>query len=281
LIDPSIPDAYWAAVSSETPQLAGVYRSLDEGATWNPVPDLAQKQVWALAAWTVDAHVIAAGTEDGIYLTRDGGRDWKLISSPGPQWPYPVVSLAFDPANSNIIYAGTPHLAWKTENGGGIWKPIHRGMPEDSDVFSLDIDLRSPTRLFAGTCGGVYRSLDGGTTWLSLERALGGQIRTYVVTRAPGRPDSVYAGTSAGLMVTRNSGANWRRLSNLAARSLAFDPDDSSRIFVATDDGVLRIDDSSGQNASERHTEAVPGACGSVSAACLPRIVNPSTKRLK
>jgi hypothetical protein len=58
-------------------------------------------------------------------------------------------------------------------------------------------------------------------------------------------------------MVSRDSGANWRRLSTLAARSLAFDPEDSRRIFVATDSGVLRIEDSG------------------------PRILNRSVKTLK
>jgi len=271
-VDPTLPDVYWAAVSSETPALAGVYRSVDEGATWTPVPALAQKQVWALTPWQVDGHVIAAGTEKGIYLTRDGGRDWTRISLLGAQWPYPVVSLAFDPANSNILYAGTPHLAWKTEDGGAVWRPIHRGMPEDSDIFSLDVDARKPTRLFVGTCGGVYRSLDGGSTWSSLERALGGQIRTYVVTRAPQRPDAVYAGTSAGLMVSRDSGANWRRLSGLTARSLAFDPEDSRRIFVATDSGVLRIED--GPTPADRRAEASPAPCVDSGAACGPQILN-------
>jgi len=269
-IDPSIQDVYWAAVSSETTQLAGVYRSVDEGVTWTPVPDLAQKQVWALTPWKVDGHVIAAGTEKGTYLTRNGGRDWTPISLPGAQWPYPVVSLEFDPVNSNILYAGTPHLAWKTEDGGAVWRPIHRGMPEDSDIFSLDVDVRRPTRLFVGTCGGVYRSIDGGSTWSSLERALGGQIRTYVVAQAPQRPGAVYAGTSAGLMVSRDTGTNWHRLSNLTARSLAFDPEDSRRIFVATDSGVLRIED--GQTPADRHAETRQGPCAYSGVACSPRI---------
>lgn len=240
LIDPDRENVYWMGVSSENSQFAGVFRSVDEGATWQPVPGLEQKQVWSMAMWKVDAHVIAAGTEEGVYLTRNGGADWTLLSSPGAAWPHPVVSLAFDPADVKILYAGTPHLAWKTINGGRTWQPIHKGMEEDSDIFSLDVNVKRRSHLFAGACSGVYRSVDGGSTWTSLEHELGGQFRTYVVRSAPNSPEVVYAGTNLGLMMSRDSGANWHRLSDTRARSLAFDPTDPQRIFVATDEGVVR-----------------------------------------
>jgi photosystem II stability/assembly factor-like uncharacterized protein len=198
-------------------------------------------------SWKVDSHVIAAGTEDGVYLTRDGGKDWTFLSLTGAAWPRPVVSLTFDPADAKTLYAGTPHLAWKTVDSGSTWHRIPRGMQEDSDIFSLDVDVRRRSHLFAAACSGIYRSLDGGITWSSLERALGGPIRTYVVTRAPDRPDAVYAGTSVGLIVSRDSGAHWYRLSANAVRSLAFDPDDPHNIFVATNEGVLRIEDRGAQ----------------------------------
>ena len=242
VIDASRPNVYWVAVSSEMPQFAGVFCSVDEGVTWQSVPGLERKQVWALVFWKVDSHVIAAGTEDGVYLTRDGGKDWTLLSLAGTPWPRPVVSLTFDPADANTIYAGTPHLAWKTVNSGRTWKRIPRGMQEDSDIFFLHVDVTRRGHLFAAACSGIYRSLDGGSTWLSLERSLGGPIRTYVVTRAPDNPHAVYAGTSVGLIVSQDSGATWYSLSANAARSLAFDPDDPRRIFVATDEGVLRIE---------------------------------------
>jgi photosystem II stability/assembly factor-like uncharacterized protein len=242
LIDPGKANVYWVGVSSETPQFAGAFRSADEGANWQPVPGLERKQVWALAGWKVDAHVMAAGTEDGVYLTRNGGADWTLLSSPGAS-PHPVVSLAFDPADVKTLYAGTPHLAWKTVDGGATWQPIHKGMKDDSDIFSLDVNVTRRSRLFAGSCNGVYRSVDGGGTWTNLEHALGGPFRTYAVQSAPDRPEVVYAGTSLGLMVSRDSGANWSRLSATGARSVAFDPSNPQRLFVATDEGVLRWED--------------------------------------
>jgi photosystem II stability/assembly factor-like uncharacterized protein len=240
LIDPGRENVYWAGVSSETPQLAGLFRSVDEGAGWERVPGMERKQVWSLALWKVDAHVIAAGTEEGVYLSRNGGVDWTLLASPGAAWPHPVMSLAIDPADARILYAGTPHLAWKTVDGGAKWQPLNRGMQADSDIFSLDVNVALRSRLFAGACSGVYRSLDGGKTWASLEHELGGQIRTYVVRSAPGSPEVVYAGTSAGLMVSRDSGANWRRLSDNGTRSVTFDPADPKRVFAATDEGVRR-----------------------------------------
>ena len=240
VIDPDRSNIYWAGVSSETPQLAGLFRSDDEGGGWRPVSGLERKQVWALALWKVDAHVMAAGTEEGVYLTRNGGADWTLLATPGALSPHPVVSLAIDPADARILYAGTPHLGWKTVDGGANWQPMKRGMKEDSDILSLDVNAARRSRLFAGACSGVYRSLDGGGTWTNLEKALGGENRTYVVRSAPGSPEVVYAGTSAGLMVSRDSGASWRRLSTDGTRSVAFDPLNPKRVFAATDDGVRR-----------------------------------------
>jgi photosystem II stability/assembly factor-like uncharacterized protein len=242
LIDPAKPNVYWVAVSSETPQYAGLYRSMDEGATWERLHALRQKQVWSMTAWAADPRVIAAGAQDGVYLTRDGGETWTAISSPVAA-PRPVVALAFDPADSRILYAGTPNLAWKTTDGGARWRPIHRGMQQDSDVFAIKVDWNQPRRLFAGACSGIYRSLDAGGAWASLERAVGAQFRTYVVAQDPRNANIVFAGTSAGLLKSADGGVTWRKVSARATRSIAFDPADPSRVFVATDQGVLRSED--------------------------------------
>ena len=250
MIDPVRTNLYLVAVTSETPQYAGLFRSADGGATWEQIHDLRQKQVWSLASWAADSHVIAAGTEDGIFLTRDGGENWTHISPQGYSGPQPAVSLAFDPAHRNILYAGTPHLAWKTTNGGATWRSIHRGMHEDSDIFSIDVDRNRPRRLFAGACSGIYRSLDGGNTWASLEQAVGSQFRTYIVARPPRGADALFVGTDSGLLLSPDAGATWRKLSRQAARSVAFDPFDPRRVFVATDQGILRSEDG-GSNFAE------------------------------
>jgi photosystem II stability/assembly factor-like uncharacterized protein len=186
---------------------------------------------------------MAAGSQDGVYVSLDGGETWTGISSLGSAAPRPVVSLAFDATNSNILYAGTPHLAWKTTDRGRVWRRIHKGMEPDSDIFSIAVDRTRSKRLFAGACSGIYRSLDGGRTWSNLAQAAGAQLRTYVIVQAPRNADEVFAGTNTGLLRSSDGGATWQRLASWQARSIAFDPDDPHRMFVATDHGILRSDD--------------------------------------
>jgi len=108
---------------------------------------------------------MAAGADSGVYLTRDGGTSWKLISPPGDPELRPVVSLAFDPGDSKIIYAGTTHLPWRTSDGGATWQSIHTGMIDDSDVFSIQVDPHRPERVLASACSGAYASSDAAHHW--------------------------------------------------------------------------------------------------------------------
>jgi photosystem II stability/assembly factor-like uncharacterized protein len=243
VIDPKEPDVYLAALSSEVSRYAGVFRTIDGGASWQPVSGLEQRQAWALAFWAGDPRIIAAGTQDGVFLSRDGGGNWKRLASPNSAWPQPVVSLTFDPKDPTIIYAGTPHLAWKTTDGGLRWVRLSKGMQDDSDVFTIDVDGSRRTHLLAGACSGIYRSFDGGATWRSLQDVTGGEHRTYAVSRPPQRPNVVFAATSGGLMQSGDRGTTWQLVSPQPARSIAFDPADDRFVFVASEQGILRSDD--------------------------------------
>jgi photosystem II stability/assembly factor-like uncharacterized protein len=242
-IDPTRPNVYLVGVTSDNSQYAGVYRSVDGGASWVQLPGVRRKQVWSLAYWPADSNVIAAGTQDGVYLTHDGGENWAQISSLDSGGPKPVVALAFDPTSPRTLYAGTPHLSWKTGDGGTTWRALRRGMEEDSDIFSIAVDNTRPRRLFAGACSGLYRSLDAGSNWTSLERAVGAQFRTYIIAAQPRSSNIFVAGTNAGILKSLDGGVTWRKISSLATRSIAFHVSDPRQLIVATDQGILRSDD--------------------------------------
>lgn len=244
IVDSNQPDVYLAGVSGDSPELTGLFRTNDAGATWVLVPATRGKEVWSIAVWGRDPKVIAAGTHGGVLLTRDGGENWKQISSAANREMEVVVSLAFDPVDSNILFAGTPHLPWKTSNGGVTWTSVRTGMLDDSDVFSINVDQSRPQRVFASACSGIYNSQNGGASWTKLTGARGASYRTYFVSQDPREPETVFAGTTHGLVKSTDGGKTWRQLSSHQTRYVAFDPDHPRRIFVATDDdGIERSDD--------------------------------------
>jgi len=242
-IDPRQPDTYLAAFAADNPEFSGLMRTTDAGETWKPVPGLQGKDVWSLAFWQADAHVLAAGTASGVYLSRDAGETWNLVSDPTNREMAVIVSLAFDPVDSQILFAGTPHLAWKTSDGGAKWHPIYTGMHNDSDVFSIVVDPVHPQHIFASACSGLYRSRDAGALWSKLTGAQGASYRTYFVSIDPREQDVLFGGTKKGLVKSTDGGATWHQLSIQPTRAVAFDRNHRGRIYVATDDGLQRSDD--------------------------------------
>jgi photosystem II stability/assembly factor-like uncharacterized protein len=242
-----VPGAYYVGISSDNPELSGLYRSPDDGVTWEQVPGLKKKEVWSLALWKPDGQIMAAGTRDGVYLSNDSGRTWKHISPDDNMELAPVVSLAFDPNSSNSIYAGTPHLPWKTTDGGANWHSIHDGMLDDSDVFSINVDVSDPMRVFASACSGIYRSENGAGLWHKMKGAEGASYRTYIIRQDPANRNLVYAGTTFGLSKSTDAGVTWRRVSSDATRWIDFDPAKPGRIFIATDEAGLQRSDDAGE----------------------------------
>jgi photosystem II stability/assembly factor-like uncharacterized protein len=244
VIDPKKPGVYLAGLSSSLPIYSGILRSRDGGEKWEQVPGLKGHEVWSLAFSPSNPNVLAAGTRDGVYLTRDDGDTWNRISPASNRELEVVVSLAFDPLDSNTLYAGTPHLPWKTNNGGLSWSSAHTGMLDDSDVFSIQPDSFHPGYVFASACSGIYHSVNGAASWTKLIGARGASYRTYFIGQDPRDPKIVFAGTTHGLAKSSDGGVTWRQVSTHLSRYVAFDPAQPGRIYVATDDaGIQRSDD--------------------------------------
>ena len=245
VIDPQIGGVYLAGLSSDLPDWSGILRSTDNGATWQQVPDLRGRQVHAIAYKRLESKIVAAGTDTGVFLSRDGGVTWRRASPRENAQLQPVVSLAFDPKSSDRLYAGTPHLPWMTADGGVLWRSIATGMIDDSDIFAIQVDRNRPQRVFASACSGIYRSLNGGAAWVKLNGARDASYRTYAIVQDPQYENVWFAGTTDGIVVSRDGGNTWVKLGPDATRSIAFDPGRLGRMFIATDEsGILRSEDS-------------------------------------
>jgi photosystem II stability/assembly factor-like uncharacterized protein len=126
-----------------------LYRSKDGAEHWEPVT--LPKDVNGPNALTVDpgsaqrlylsAWARAAGTHGdggGIYLSEDGGRNWRQIFDRDRH----VYDVTVDPNDANVLYAsGFESSAWRSNDRGGHWSRIpgfnfkwsYRVIPDPSD----------------------------------------------------------------------------------------------------------------------------------------------------
>lgn len=249
-IDPRPKGPWYVGIEGDHPWTSGVYKTSDQGHSWNLLPGLTGQAVWSLALSPANPDVIAAGTADGVYRSDDAGSHWRRISPESNVDLRPVVSLAFHPSSDAILYAGTTHLPWKTTDGGASWKSIHTGMLDDSDVFSIQVDAKHPEIVYASACSGVYRSPDSAGRWSKFTTPPGA-FRTYFVAIDPRAEGVIFAGTSEGLLRSGDSGHIWRQVSAHAVRSIAFDTSIAGRIFFASTTGGILVSTDGGKTLRE------------------------------
>jgi len=249
-IDRRRPGVWYVGIESDIAWNSGLYRTVDGGASWNLLAGLKGKAIWSLAIWEINPQVMAAGAADGVFLSRDGGENWRRISPQENAELRPVVALAFDPVHSEVLYAGTTHLPWRTVDGGATWQSIHDGMLDDSDVFSISVDPSRPPIVYASACSGAYRSITAGRQWTRLATPRGA-FRTYLVTLDPRHSGTVFAATSAGLLKSSNSGAAFHKVSDASVKSIAFDPSRPGWMYFASTTAGLMVSTDGGETLRE------------------------------
>ncbi|HKF44883.1 MAG TPA: hypothetical protein VKG01_17420 [Thermoanaerobaculia bacterium] len=243
IADSRVAGRLWASLAG---QYAGglVVRSDNRGADWTILATWKETVATrALAVVPGDPALLAVGGDDGVRLSRDGGRTWSRTGAETPGLAQ-VESMAFDPADPRVLYAGTWRQAFRTRDGGETWARIAEGMVLDATVYSWDFAASDPRDIWVSTCGWVYRTKDGGDKWIRFKNGFTNR-RSHSVRRDPTRPGVVYAATVGGLHRSTDGGETWSRISreSLVVTSLEVDRS-TGRLFVGTEgEGVFYSDD--------------------------------------
>jgi photosystem II stability/assembly factor-like uncharacterized protein len=144
--------------------------------------DIARQQatrrgvVYSLGPSRLNVDTLWAGTDDGlIYVTRDGGKNWKNVT-PAAMTPWSkVAQLDASHFDDRTVYAAVnrlrlddvkPHI-YRTHDSGATWQEIVRGLP-DGAVNTVREDPVRKGLLFAGTELAVYVSFNDGDDWQPL-----------------------------------------------------------------------------------------------------------------
>jgi len=120
----------------------------------------------------LDADILLAGTVDAnVWITKDGGENWKAIYSDLPERYITAVKNSY--ADKQAIYVtqsgyrdddNRPYI-FKSNNYGECWRSISGNLPlvalNDIEIYNNGLD----NILFVATDGGVFYSNNGGTIW--------------------------------------------------------------------------------------------------------------------
>lgn len=191
----------FAAWQIEDGQEVVLHRSLDGGASWEPLvlPAGLEAAMWA----DNGRDALAAGGQDGsLLISRDRGDTWHEVELGAP-----LSSLTWD--EGGLLYAGTQEGGiYRLGSDGSKVSITTAGSPfGQTPIVALD---EADGRLFAATPTTMFytdaaASADGAADWLETAPVAG-----WITTLAAVDPEVVYAGTATlGVLMTTDAGQIW------------------------------------------------------------------------
>jgi len=204
----------------------GVFRSDDGGEMWTNIGLTETRHIGRILVDPTDAnrvlvaamgHAFDANPERGVYLTTDGGKNWRKVLFVDDNTG--AVDLAWDPEHPAVVYAamwqmrlhpwldyfqpqaGPGSGIYKSEDGGEHWKRIPgKGLPSgELGRIGMAVAWGSAGQKVYATViapkgkNGLYRSDDSAKTWqlVNDDREL---VDVYFsrITVMPKNPDDVF-----------------------------------------------------------------------------------------
>jgi hypothetical protein len=209
---------------------ADVYRSVDDGTTWQP---LLLGQVHLLTSIAVDTTgaVTVATSDFWVGRSLDGGATWSWsIVAPG------IVGLAAT-TGGRLVGATSQSGVWASDDGVS-WSWSQSGAPGPPlALLGVATDPTLPGRIYvASSDAGILRSDDGGASWESINvpGLAVGSLRAALTVDAS-RPGRVFAKlVGDGIARSDDAGGNWAvQRTGGPLGMVALDPSNDGRAFDA------------------------------------------------
>ena len=187
-----------------------------------------------------------------LWLTRDGGKNWKQISPDLTREAYElpatldaykdtptakpirrgvIYALGLSPLNLERIWAGTDDgFLWTTSDGGGHWqnvtppalKPFWKVFNMDAGHFDTQTAYAAVNTLRLDDMRPhLFRTHDGGKSWTEIDNGIPDGAATSAIREDPKRKGLLYAGSETQVYVSFDDGDHWQSLRlNMPAASV-------------------------------------------------------------
>lgn len=172
-----------------------IYKSVDEGSTWQPLdakglPEKDRGRLGISIAPGTGGQRLYAIMDQGFFRSDDGGATWTQSTKDPRILGNEYFSRVFiDTKNPDVLYVAQTSLYRSTD--GGHTFAAYVGAPSGDDFHVLWIDPNNSSRLLLGVDQGAILSVDAGKTWSSWYNQPTGQF--YHVTTDHEFPYRTYA----------------------------------------------------------------------------------------
>jgi len=200
-----------------------ILRTTDGGESWTPaaiVPP-SNREIYTVSFAPDGQRGIGVGY-DGIFMTADGGANWKLREAPSA-----LNGVSFTNSGHTAFAVGPSGRIWRSEDWGGTWKQI----PSGTEATLYGVLFTAAGRLgwiwggavkdpeFPST---ILRTENGGRTWAAA--SIAGTAEEILSIRdlwfdADGRYG--WAATDVGMLRSVDSGRTWDQVPGVLAGTWA------------------------------------------------------------
>jgi photosystem II stability/assembly factor-like uncharacterized protein len=208
----------WSVYPPSNGAGSGLYKSLDEGKTWQPITGngfpaegLGRIGLAVAPSQPNRVYAIVDAKEGGLYRSEDAGATWRRTASEsrlwGRGWYFGQVEV--DPRDANTVYVMNT-TAYRSRDGGQSFDAI-RGAPGGDDYHQLWINPNDPDRMGMSSDQGTVISVDGGQTWSSWYNQPTAQL--YHVVTDNDFPYRIYGAQQDSGAIVVPSRSKWQQMS--------------------------------------------------------------------
>lgn len=241
IIHPSNPDVVYVGAQGPAwgdSNWRGVYMTTDGGENWKHIlkgdkstgiadlimdPSNPNKLIAAMwdfrrTAWDFRS----GGPGSRIFISMDGGRNWKESTEGLPEGDLGRIGLSIAPSQPERVYAfieAKKNGFYCSDDGGFSWKKVNKkGNFGNRPFYYADIyvDSENQNRIYS-IHSLVTRSEDGGRTWETIIPYTGAGVHPdfQAMWIHPDDSDFLVLGNDGGLAISRDRGERWQFVENL------------------------------------------------------------------